>query len=93
MIVFGLVLLSIGALFIFLAGLGILKMPTFFMRMQTTSKASTLGVILVLTGASIMNQSLEAGIKTLIISFFLLLTTPVAVHALAEAATKLKCDQ
>ncbi len=79
-------LLILGAAFILLAGLGIGRMPTLFMRMQATSKASTLGVILMTTGLSLHLGSLEAALKGALICVFLLLTTPVAAHAIALAA-------
>ena len=61
------VFIFLGALFLLLAGVGMIRMPTFFMRMQATSKASTLGVILVLIGINISQPSLELAIKSLLI--------------------------
>ena len=87
------VLIVFGSAFILLAGLGLVKMPTFFMRMQTASKASTLGSILLLAGASLHLGSLEVTLKATAIVVFLLLTTPIATHALAEAAKQEKYDK
>ena len=89
----GLFFVIFGASFVFLAGMGIVKMPTFFMRMQATSKASTVGVMMILLGGCLMHQSLEATIKSFVIILFLLLTTPVATHALARTAKSLAQDE
>src|SRR5215218_9757122 len=40
----GAVLLVVGASFMLLAGLGVLRLPDLFMRLQAATKASTLGV-------------------------------------------------
>ena len=80
--------LGVGVVFIALAGLGLVRMPTLFMRMQATSKASTLGVILMLIGLGIHSPSYEVIIKGGIICIFLLLTAPIAAHAIALSAEK-----
>lgn len=85
--------LLFGASFVLLAGMGIVKMPSFFMRMQATSKASTVGAMMILLGASLMHQRLEVVIKSVVIILFLLLTTPVATHALARTAKSLGQDE
>ena len=46
--IIGNMLLIIGSLFLFSAGLGVLRMPDTYNRIQTGTKATTLGTILVL---------------------------------------------
>ena len=43
----------LGSVFLFTAGLGVLRMPDSYNRIQTGTKASTLGTMLVLVGVSI----------------------------------------
>ena len=86
--VLSLILLFMGASFILLAGLGLLRMPTLFMRMQATSKASTLGVIFMVIGLMLHVPTSEVLVKGSVICLFLLLTAPIAAHALALAAEK-----
>ncbi|SMF81130.1 monovalent cation/H(+) antiporter subunit G [Pseudobacteriovorax antillogorgiicola] len=81
-----------GSIFVLLAGAGLVKMPHFFQRMQASSKASTLGTIFILIGSCLAHQSFESAIKSLGIVLFLLLTTPVATHALGKSALDLKVD-
>jgi multicomponent Na+:H+ antiporter subunit G len=73
-----------GSLFLFTAGLGVLRMPDSYNRIQTGTKASTLGIMLVLIGMSIDHPS-WAG-KMLILAIFVVITNPVSSHALARAA-------
>jgi multicomponent Na+:H+ antiporter subunit G len=73
-----------GAVFLFAAGLGVLRMPDSYNRIQAGTKASTLGTILVLAGLAIYHPG-WAG-KLLILVFFVLVTNPVSSHALARAA-------
>ena len=73
-----------GAVFLFAAGLGVLRMPDSYNRIQAGTKASTLGTILVLVGLGIYHPP-WAG-KLLVLIFFVLVTNPVSSHALARAA-------
>lgn len=74
----------VGSVFLFSAGLGVLRMPDSYTRIQTGTKASTLGTILVLLGLAILHPAWTW--KLLILIFFVLLTNPVSSHALARAA-------
>ncbi len=47
----------LGSVFIFLGGLGIVRMPDLFNRIQAGTKASTLGTILSLLGLAIINEA------------------------------------
>jgi len=73
-----------GSVFLFSAGLGVLRMPDSYNRIQTGTKASTLGNILVLLGLAVLHPVWAW--KLLILVFFVLLTNPVSSHALARAA-------
>lgn len=75
-----------------LAGVGMVKMPTFFTRLQAASKASTLGVILMVIGTTLHLPSWELTIKAVLVCLFLLLTTPIATHALALTAKRREYD-
>jgi multicomponent Na+:H+ antiporter subunit G len=80
----GSILVLLGAIFHFSAGLGMLRMPDAYTRMQAGTKASTLGNTLVLLGLGIYHPGW--GLKLLIIVFFVLMTNPISSHALARAA-------
>jgi multicomponent Na+:H+ antiporter subunit G len=80
----GSLLVLLGAIFHFSAGLGMLRMPDAYTRMQAGTKASTLGNTLVLAGLAIYHPGWS--LKLLIIVYFVLMTNPVSSHALARAA-------
>jgi multicomponent Na+:H+ antiporter subunit G len=80
----GSLIVLIGSFFLFSAGLGVLRMPDSYNRIQTGTKASTLGAILVLAGLAVLHPAWTW--KLLMLIFFVLLTNPVSSHALARAA-------
>ena len=80
----GSILILLGAIFLFSAGLGMLRMPDVFTRLQAGTKASTLGNLLVLVGIAFYHPSWS--LKLLIVTYFVLMTNPISSHALARAA-------
>jgi len=80
------VLLLIGASFLLLAGLGMLRMPDLFSRMQSATKASTLGVACVLLAVAVHFNDLGITIRALATSVFFLLTAPVSAHLVGRAS-------
>ena len=80
----GSILVLLGAVFHFSAGLGMLRMPDVYTRMQAGTKASTLGNTLLLTGLAFYHPGWS--LKLLIIVYFVLMTNPISSHALARAA-------
>jgi multicomponent Na+:H+ antiporter subunit G len=83
-VIAGNLFLIIGALFLFSAGLGVLRMPDTYNRIQTGTKATTLGTIMVLIGIAFLHPAWT--LKLIILIFFVMLTNPVSSHALARAA-------
>lgn len=81
---FGSLVILVGAFFLFSAGLGLLRMPDVFTRIQAGTKASTLGNILVLAGLGIFHP--DWSLKLLIVAYFVLITNPLSSHALSRAA-------
>lgn len=75
-----------GVVFIFIAALGVLRMPDLFLRMSTTTKAATLGVGLVFVAAALSFRELGVTTRALAVVVFLLLTAPVGAHMLGRAA-------
>ena len=82
--IIGNLLLITGSLFLFAAGLGVLRMPDTYNRIQTGTKATTLGSITVLIGLAFLHPAWT--LKLIILIFFVMLTNPVSSHALARAS-------
>ena len=78
------VVLLAGATFAFLAGVGVLRMPDVFTRMQASTKASTLGLGCLLDAALQMGD-FASFIRVASIGAFVLLTTPVSGLVIARA--------
>ena len=75
-----------GAAFALLAAIGVLRMPDVFTRMQTSTKASTLGLGCLLAGAAVQLADTASIARAASIGAFVLLTSPVAAHVIARAA-------
>ncbi|USH00331.1 monovalent cation/H(+) antiporter subunit G [Thermococcus argininiproducens] len=88
----GQALVLFGTFFYVLSSLGLIRMPDVYNRMQTATKSATLGSLGVIIGVGIWAigevNSYSWISKTLIIAVFLLLTNPIAAHALIRAAYK-----
>lgn len=75
-----------GTIFILLSALGIIRMPDLYTRMSATTKASTLGIGLVLTGTVLFWQDAAITFRAAAIIIFLFLTAPVAAHIIGREA-------
>ena len=75
-----------GASFMLLAAVGIVRMPDLFTRMQTASKASTLGISLILLAAGLLLDDYAVALRAILTISFFFVTAPVAAHMIARAA-------
>ena len=75
-----------GATLALLAGVGVVRMPDVFTRMQASTKASTLGLGCLLTALALRHPEVSMVMKTLSIAAFMMLTTAVSAHVIARAA-------
>lgn len=80
------ILLTLGALLMLLAGIGLLRMPDVFLRMSATSKAATLGVILIMVAAAVYFNDLGVTARAIGIVIFIILTVPISAHMIGRAA-------
>lgn len=80
------VFMIVGALFYFLGGLGVLRMPDPFDRIQAGTKATTLGAFSLLLGVGISHP--EWLMKAILIIVFIALSNPIGSSALAKATYK-----
>jgi multicomponent Na+:H+ antiporter subunit G len=82
------ILVIIGAIFCFLAALGVLRFPDVYTRTHAASKAGALGAGLILLGAGMASNDPGNMLRSLIGLVFLIVTAPVSAHLLARAALK-----
>jgi multicomponent Na+:H+ antiporter subunit G len=79
------VLLMIGAGFALIAGIGVNRFTDPYSRMHTAAKSPTLGLILVVIGASLQTRSWPAVCIFILVAVLQLLTSPVSTHVAARA--------
>jgi len=77
---------TIGAVFVLLASVGILRMPDFYLRVSVATKGGSMGVGLILIAAAIYFGEFGITTRALAIIFFLLITAPVGAHLLGRVA-------
>lgn len=84
----GYIFIVVGLIFDFLGCIGLIRLPDVYSRLQATTKCVTLGTCSILLGVVILKGFCTTSIKALLAIVFLLLTSPVAAHALARGAYK-----
>jgi multicomponent K+:H+ antiporter subunit G len=82
------ILLILGALFILIGAIGLVKLPDFYTRLHAPTKASTLGIGSILIASMMLHMVDNRGINVqeLVISLFLFITAPVSAYMMAKAA-------
>ncbi len=83
-------LIVLGALFVLLGSIGLLRLPDIFTRLHGPTKATTLGVGAIVLAASVAAYALtgEISLKALTVLLFLFITAPVSAHLIGKAALK-----
>lgn len=76
----------VGASFMLIAALGVLRFPDLFMRLHASTKSATLGVGCLMVAASLEFQTLTVVTRAVAVVVFLFLTAPVGAHVLGRAA-------
>jgi len=82
----------IGAIFIFIAAIGVIRLPDLFLKMHAATKAGTLGCGCVLLGAGIQLHTSHALTEALLLIFFIMLTNPISAHLIAKVAYQLSFE-
>lgn len=75
-----------GGAFVFIGGIGALRLPNFYTRLHAASLTDSMGTILIITGIMFQAGWSLATLKLITILGFLMLTGPTATYALANAA-------
>jgi multicomponent Na+:H+ antiporter subunit G len=83
---FSWVLLAVGGFFVFVGGVGVLRMPDLYTRLHAASLTDTMGTLLILAGVMLQGGLSLATVKLAAVGLFLMLTGPTATYALANAA-------
>ena len=79
------ILLTAGAFFVMVGGIGALRMPTFYARLHASSLTDSAGTIAILFGLILQAGLTLAAFKLASALLLLILTGPTATYALANA--------
>ncbi|MDO5609013.1 MAG: monovalent cation/H(+) antiporter subunit G [Capnocytophaga sp.] len=79
-------LASLGTIFIFLAAVGLIRMPDTYLRVSVTTKAATLGVGLILMAAAVFFSDNSVTMRVIAIILFIMITAPVSAHLICRAS-------
>jgi multicomponent Na+:H+ antiporter subunit G len=82
-------LVAVGAFFLLVGTIGLLRLPNVYNRMHATSKATTLGAASMLLAGFVYYGPRGPGLVSLVGVAFLFLTAPTGAHMISRAAGKL----
>ena len=83
--------LLIGAFFMLIGGIGMVRLPDLFMRLHAPTKSSTLGLGSFLIAAIIYSAFQgRFGFAEILITLFAFITAPVSANLIAQAALHLR---
>ena len=83
-VIIGMILIGIGLIFQLIGALGLVRLPDVYNRLQAATKSITMGAISISIGIGIADPVLLP--KAILVAVFLLLTNPIASHAIARSA-------
>jgi len=78
-------LILLGSFFMLIASIGMVRFKDLYGRLHASTKATSLGILLLLVGVSIYFKDVQVGVKTLLIILFVYLTAPLAAHSIAKS--------
>lgn len=85
------IFLLIGAFFMLVGGIGMVRLPDLFMRLHAPTKSSTLGLGSFLIAAIIFSAVYgRFGFAEILITLFAFITAPVSANLMAQAALHLR---
>lgn len=76
----------LGAFFILVSAIGLIRFPDLYTRMHATTKATSFGLLLIIVGASLHFNIPVVWLKALMVIVFIYLTAPLAAHSIAKSA-------
>lgn len=79
------ILAFLSALFILMAGIGVVRMPDTYLRMSVATKSTTLGIGFSLLAVGLFFQEEITTMRMLIIIIFVMITAPVSAHLIGRA--------
>lgn len=82
----GTIFVTIGLVFDVFGCIGIVRLPDVYLRLQAGTKCITLGTCSILFGTFLIVGPSDGGVKAILCMLFIVLTNPVAAHAIVRSA-------
>ncbi len=82
-------IIGVGLAFDLFGCVGLVRLPDVYNRAQAATKCVTLGTCMILIGTAMIgfaNGNAPMGVKAILCTLFILLTSPVAAHAVCRGA-------
>ena len=86
MVYLGYIFIFLGVIAFVISAIGLVRMPDIYTRMHAGTKATTIGVILVILGVICVEPSWAW--KLILLAIFILLTNPLSSSVIARASHK-----
>jgi multicomponent Na+:H+ antiporter subunit G len=87
------ILVLAGSVFVFIAALGVFRLPDVLNRMHASTKAGTLGAALLLGAVALHFNTTAILAKVVATILFLMLTAPIAAHMIGRATVQLRASR
>ncbi len=78
----------LGAFFILVSAIGLIRFPDLYTRMHATTKATSFGLLLLIIGTAIFFNIGTVWLKAVLVVIFIYLTAPLASHSIAQSKKK-----
>lgn len=80
-----LALFFLGAFFILVSAIGLVRFPDLFTRMHATTKATSFGLLLIILASAIYFNTGVVWIKAILVIIFIYITAPLSSHSIAQS--------
>lgn len=81
-----------GCGFLLVGAIGVLRMPDFYTRLHAAGLTDTMGASFLVAGMLLQSGLTLTGLKLVLILLFVIFTSPIATHALINAAFTAKTN-
>lgn len=80
------ILIILGAFFILVAAIGLIRLPDLMTRIHAATKATSFGLLLILFGLGLHFGTWQIVVKSILLVAFIYLTAPLAASVIAKTA-------
>lgn len=79
------ILFFLGAFFILVSAIGLVRFTDLYSRMHATTKATSFGLLLLIIGMGVFFSTGIVWLKAVMVIFFIYITAPLASHSVAQS--------